>query len=166
MKQMIWSDEKMETDTKVEYCSDMIGLYKGKLVLVERLTFPQGYALPGGRRKWQENDKCQKELEDVRDCALREFKEETGLDLIIEGGLGVYDNPGRDPRGLKISNVVYGKAHGSIRNEFGKTRILLIDLVDVDNYSDAFAFDHYQIIKDWREKFSKNKINKTKNTGG
>lgn len=132
---------------KLEYCADAIALYKGKLVLVERLNFPKGYALPGGRR-----DTIKGKLEDVAACAVREFEEETGLTLVIEGELGTYDTPGRDPRGPKISTVVYGKASGTMRNEPGKTRVFLLELGEIDQYKDKFAFDHYQIIKDWKNK--------------
>lgn len=129
---------------ELEYCADAIALYENKLVLVERLSYPQGYALPGGRRDYIEG-----QLESVTDCALREFEEETGLQLIIEGKLGTYDSPGRDPRGPKISDVVYGRAEGYMRNEPGKTRVFLMDLLDVDKNKEKFVFDHYQILKGW-----------------
>ena len=87
----------------IEYCSDVIALYQNKLVLIERLETIKGIALPGGRR-----DLIDGELEDVASCAIREFQEETGLTLIIGGELGTYDKPGRDPRGPKISDTVYG----------------------------------------------------------
>lgn len=131
---------------KFEYCADAIALYQGKLVLVERLKEPKGYALPGGRR-----DLINGKLESVLRCAIREFQEETGLTLIIEGELGTYDTPGRDPRGPKISTVVYGKAYGEMRDEPNKTRVFLIDPDHVDQHKEKFAFDHYQIIKDWQK---------------
>ncbi|OVE74467.1 hypothetical protein BVX95_02365 [archaeon D22] len=128
-----------------EYCADIVALYKDKLVVVERLSFPAGLALPGGRR-----DIVDDGLESVTDCALREFKEETGLDLEIDGRLGVYDEKGRDPRGPKSSEVVYGNASGIIRDEPGKTKVLLLGLSEIDNYRNKFAFDHYQIISDYK----------------
>lgn len=129
---------------KTEYCADVIAMFQNRLVLVERLKFPEGYALPGGRR-----DQIGGKLETVRDCAIREFCEETGLTLVIEGGLGTYDAPGRDPRGPKISTVVYGRAEGTMRDEIGKTRVFLMDLCDVSKNEYKFVFDHYQIIGDW-----------------
>lgn len=129
-----------------EYCADAIAIYQNKLVLVERLSTPKGLALPGGRR-----DIIRGILENVADCAIREFEEETGLALVIDGELGIYDAPGRDPRGPKISSVVYGRASGRMADESGKTKVLLMELNLVDDYKDQFAFDHYNIIKDWQE---------------
>ncbi|MEK6968894.1 MAG: NUDIX domain-containing protein [Nanoarchaeota archaeon] len=131
---------------KLEYCADAIMIYQNKLVLVERLNEPKGFALPGGRR-----DYVGGELEEVTTCAIREVEEETGLTLVIEGQLGTYDAPGRDPRGPKISTVVYGKASGEIRDEPNKTRVFLMDLKEVNQHKDYFVFDHYYIIKDWQE---------------
>lgn len=129
----------------LEYCADAIALYQEKLVLVERLKEPRGYALPGGRR-----DPINGSLEDVAICAIREFEEETGLTLMIEGELGTYDALNRDPRGPKISTVVYGRAYGNIRNEIGKTRVFLMEPHEIDQYKDQFVFDHYRMIQDWK----------------
>jgi ADP-ribose pyrophosphatase YjhB (NUDIX family) len=132
---------------KIEYCADAIAVYQGKLVLVERLSEPKGYALPGGRRE---------QGEAPRACAEREFSEETGMSLKVEGELGTYDALDRDPRGRKISTVVFGRASGSMRDEPGKTRVFLMDPKDVDAHKERFAFDHYQIIKDWQKGSSLN----------
>ena len=140
---------------KLEYCADAAALYQSKLVLVERLSYPLGYALPGGRR-----DQIDGKLEEPATCAIREFEEETGLVLIIEGEVGIYDTPRRDPRGPKISTVIYGYASGEIRNEPNKTRVILVDPLEVDQYQNMFAFDHYQIIKDWQKLINKNNISK------
>lgn len=135
----------------LEYCADAIALYENKLVLVERLNFPKGIALPGGRR-----DYVKGKLEDIAVCAVREFEEETGLRLTIEGTLGTYAAPDRDPRGPKISTVVYGKATGEIRNEEGKTSVMLMRIEDIEKNKDRFAFDHYKILQDWlRNKMKK-----------
>ncbi|GEM_PF-1946843 len=140
-----------------EYCADAIALYDGKIVLVERLNFPQGYALPGGRRDplqkidskkiFQESD-----FETPEVCAIREFFEETGLTLIIRGVLGVYDAPNRDPRGPKTSTVVYGTASGILRDEIGKTRVFFMDPFDMEKNKEKFVFDHYKILCDARKK--------------
>jgi len=44
---------------------------------------------------------------------------------------------------------VYGTATGTLRSEPGKTRAFLIAVEDIDHHKDRFAFDHYQILKDW-----------------
>jgi len=132
---------------KTEYCADAVAMYEGKLVLVKRLTFPKGLALPGGRRKIIKG-----RPEGVEDCAIREFEEETGLALLIDGTLGLYNHPDRDPRGRKISTVVYGKAFGEFRDESKKTKVIFVDLSQVESKKDQFAFDHYAIINDYKSK--------------
>lgn len=133
-------NQKQNKAEKTEYCADAIALYKGKFVLVERLSYPTGYAIPGGRREQGESPE---------NCAVREFEEETGLSLKISGKLGVYDAPDRDPRGRKISTVLYGKAKGSMRDEPGKTRVFLMAPEELENNRAKFAFDHYQILQDY-----------------
>ncbi|MBN1157633.1 NUDIX hydrolase [Candidatus Woesearchaeota archaeon] len=136
----------------LEYCADAIALYEGKLVLVERLGFPKGFAFPGGRRDRVGGGEL---FESVEDCAKREFQEETGLALVVDGVLGTYDAPNRDPRGPKISTVVYGTASGTMRSEPGKTQVFLMAPDEVDLHKDMFAFDHYSILKDWQEQKGK-----------
>ena len=125
---------------KTENCADVVALLRGRLVLVSRLTTPMGLALPGGR---------QNPGETIEECAVREFHEETGLSLKIMGTLGRYDDPGRDPRGPKVTTVFYGEATGTPRNEPGKTCVQTIDPSAIGQYKDSFVFDHYKILHDW-----------------
>jgi len=69
------------------------------LLLVERAypPFAGEWALPGG---------FVEERELLTDAAPRELAEETGLRVGSLRLLGVYDTPGRDPRGWTVS-VVY-----------------------------------------------------------
>ncbi|WP_243547198.1 NUDIX domain-containing protein [Pseudodesulfovibrio tunisiensis] len=67
------------------------------VVLVERANPPHGWALPGGFVDYGET--CE-------NAAVREAREETGLDVILTGLLGVYSDPARDPRHHTMS-VVY-----------------------------------------------------------
>jgi 8-oxo-dGTP diphosphatase len=69
------------------------------LLLVQRANppFEGQWALPGG---------FVEEGEQVADAAPRELAEETGLEAGSLRLLGVYDTPGRDPRGWTVS-VVY-----------------------------------------------------------
>jgi 8-oxo-dGTP diphosphatase len=69
------------------------------LLLVQRKypPFTGGWALPGG---------FVEEGEQVVDAAPRELAEETGLRAGSLRMLGVYDTPGRDPRGWTVS-IVY-----------------------------------------------------------
>ncbi len=67
------------------------------VVLVERGRPPYGHALPGGFIE---------EGETAEEAAVREAMEETGLRITLEGLLGVYSDPARDPRRHTMS-VVY-----------------------------------------------------------
>lgn len=136
---------------KPEYCADVIAIYQNQLVLIERYTFPQGIALPGGRRDLI-NEKGT--LESPLEAALREFKEETGLEFHLGGELGTYDEPNRDPRGPKTSTVLYGTATGTIQNEKGKTKVFLHEPTKIDELEQQFVFDHYQILQDYFKKNS------------
>ncbi len=68
------------------------------VLLIERKNepFKGKWAFPGG---FLEED------ETLLECSIRELYEETGLDLSGERPylLGVYDKPGRDPRGRVIT---------------------------------------------------------------
>jgi 8-oxo-dGTP diphosphatase len=69
----------------------------GSVLLIERgyEPFKGSWALPGGFVEVGER---------VHDAALRELDEETGISLEAELALlGVYDAPGRDPRGPTVS---------------------------------------------------------------
>lgn len=74
---------------------------KDGVVLIERKNPPHGWALPGGFV--DEGETCEH-------AAVREMKEETGLDVILTGLLGVYSDPKRDPRQHTMSVVYTGVA--------------------------------------------------------
>ena len=65
------------------------------IVLVERKNPPPGWALPGGFVDYGES--CEA-------AAVREAREETGLDVVLTGLVGVYSDPARDPRGHTMGN--------------------------------------------------------------
>jgi 8-oxo-dGTP diphosphatase len=67
-----------------------------RVLLVQRAypPFAGEWALPGG---------FVEEGERVADAAPRELAEETGLKLTSLRLLGIYDTPGRDPRGWTVS---------------------------------------------------------------
>ncbi len=75
---------------------DAVILKENSVVLIKRKKDPfKGmWAIPGGFVEWGET---------VEEAAIREAKEETGLDVEIEKLLGVYSEFGRDPRGHIIS---------------------------------------------------------------
>lgn len=76
-----------------------------RLLLVQRAhpPFAGGWALPGG---------FVEEGEQVAEAAPRELAEETGLAAGSLRLLGVYDTPGRDPRGWTVSIAYLATACG------------------------------------------------------
>jgi 8-oxo-dGTP diphosphatase len=106
------------------------------VVLIERRNPPPGHALPGGFVDLGET---------VEAAARREAREETGLDVELKSLLGVYSDPGRDPRGHTISVVFVGEAHGEPRAGDDAARILVV----APDSPPPLAFDHARILQDY-----------------
>ena len=97
------------------------------------------WALPGG---FVEID------EDLREGAIRELHEETGLTNIVLNQFCTYGKPGRDPRGRTISVVYFGYVNeGSNAVSAGDdaSEVSWFELNDLP----PLAFDHEQIIHDF-----------------
>lgn len=82
--------------------------------------------------------------------AIRELREETGVDQIHVEHFGVYDQPGRDPRGWIISNAHYAivpeyQLAGRQAND-DASAVELFSVKEVMNLD--LAFDHAVIIQD------------------
>ena len=115
-----------------------------KFVLVKRLNppFKDHWALPGGFVEYGER---------VEEAAIREAKEETGLDVELKELIGVYSDPDRDPRGhvISIAFLAFPKG-GSLKAS--------TDAKEVEFFSkipSKMAFDHEKIVKDGLKKFKK-----------
>jgi 8-oxo-dGTP diphosphatase len=120
---------------------DIIVEKKGKILLIERNKEPfKGcWALPGGFIK------C---METSEDAAIREAKEETGLDIKIEGLLGVYSNPERDPRGHVISICYVASGKGREKGGTDAAKACFFDFKAIKDLK--LAFDHGNIIEDYK----------------
>ncbi|HUO80953.1 MAG TPA: NUDIX hydrolase [Steroidobacteraceae bacterium] len=107
------------------------------IVLIERRFPPPGWALPGGFVELGET---------VEAAAVREAREETGLDVELDGLLGVYSDPGRDPRGHTIGIVFVGRARGEPRAADDAQNVQVVDPAAPP----PLAFDHGRILADYR----------------
>ena len=113
----------------------------GKIVLIERRNFPFGWALPGGFVDYGES---------VENAAIREAKEETGLDVEIVKLLGVYSDPDRDPRGHCVSIVFIANSSGK---PVGGDDAKESKLFSIFSLPEEIAFDHKKIINDYIKKY-------------
>lgn len=108
------------------------------VVLIERANPPSGWALPGGFVDYGET--CEQ-------AAVRECREETGLDVILTGLLGVYSDPTRDPRQHTMSVVYTGLARdiGALRagDDAGLAKVFPLGRWP------RTAFDHERILADF-----------------
>jgi len=109
------------------------------VVLIQRRNPPHGFALPGGFVEVGET---------VEDAARREAREETGLDVELLGLLGVYSDPGRDPRGHTVSVVYIGEARGEPVAGDDAGGIVVVS----PESPPALAFDHARILGDYLRK--------------
>ena len=81
----------------------IIELEDGRIVLIERRFAPPGWAIPGGFIDVGET---------AEEAAVREVREETGLDVTLLELFGVYSDPARDPRRHTLTVVYIGRANG------------------------------------------------------
>ncbi len=108
------------------------------IVLIERKNPPVGLALPGGFVEVGES---------VESAAVREMKEETGLEVELKGLLGVYSKPDRDPRFHVVSVVFIGDAYGEPKAGSDAKEVKIFKLEDIP--LDKLVFDHKEIILDF-----------------
>jgi len=117
---------------------DGLVVRQGKVLLVRRGKEPyQGrYALPGGFVEYGES---------APDCAVREVKEETGLDTEVLRLVGVYSEMGRDPRGHFVTLLYLMSEIGGELNAGDDAEVAgFFDTSDLPE----MAFDHERMIAD------------------
>ena len=119
---------------------DGLVLVDRKLVVIRRGNEPfRGMpALPGGFVELGET---------TLEAVVREVREETGLETKVLRLVGVFSDPGRDPRGHTVTIAYALEAIGG-RLKAGSDAAA-IDLVDPDD-PPRMAFDHNEIVRKWR----------------
>lgn len=124
---------------------DIIIQVNGRIALVRRgkQPFKGRWAIPGGHVEYGER---------VEDAARREAQEETSVRVELVDILGVYSDPGRDPRYHSISVVFVANALSEelkARADAAEARWFCVDEIP-----EELAFDHARILRDylrWRE---------------
>ena len=117
---------------------DAVWFDQGRLLLVRRgrPPFRGSWALPGGFVEPGET---------VEEAVVRELREETGLRAKVDGLVGVYSRPGRDPRGptVTLAYRMRGRA-GTPTGADDAAEAAWIPL----NSLGPLAFDHAEIVAD------------------
>lgn len=117
---------------------DVIIEMPGGIVLIERKHEPLGFALPGGFVDYGES---------LEDAAVREVKEETGLDVELVRQFHAYSEPARDPRAHSVTVVFIGRASG-VPTGGDDAEAAAIHPLDA---LPTMAFDHGRILDDYRQ---------------
>jgi 8-oxo-dGTP diphosphatase len=107
-----------------------------EIVLVRRSNPPHGWALPGGFVDYGES---------YENAALREAKEETGLDVEGLRQFHTYSEPGRDPRHHTASTVFIATASGQPRGGDDAAEARLFGRHALP----PLVFDHQRILDDY-----------------
>lgn len=121
-----------------DIAADVIIRYMGGIVLIKRRYPPHGWAIPGGHINVGET---------VEQAAIREAREETGLNVNLIRQFHVYSDPKRDPRKHTVSVVFIGEGKGELKagDDAEDAKVFAEkETKDLD-----IAFDHTAILMDY-----------------
>jgi 8-oxo-dGTP diphosphatase len=116
----------------------VILLPDGRVVLVRRKYPPPGWAIPGGFVDVGER---------VEAAAVREAREETGLEVTLTDLLYLYSDPRRDPRSHTAAAVFVARASGTPAGADDADEARAFAWDDLPR---PLAFDHERILGDVR----------------
>jgi 8-oxo-dGTP diphosphatase len=108
-----------------------------RVVLIRRKNPPLGWALPGG---------FVDEGEPLHVAAVREAREETGLEVELVEQFFTYSDPRRDPRKHTLSTVYIGRAQGE---PVGADDAAEARAFPLDELPQELCFDHGTILSDY-----------------
>jgi 8-oxo-dGTP diphosphatase len=111
-----------------------------RIVLIKRKNPPFGWAIPGGFVDYGET---------LEAAAVREAREETSLEVRLLRQFHAYSDPSRDPRQHTISTVFIATASGTPRGEDDAAEARVFS---IDDLPEPLAFDHGDILRDYRER--------------
>jgi ADP-ribose pyrophosphatase YjhB (NUDIX family) len=126
-----------------EYCNpfptvDIIIEQDEGIVLILRRNEPRQWAIPGGFCDYGES---------LEEAAVREAREETGLEVELIEQFHTYSDPRRDPRQHNITTVYIARAIGGTLQAQDDAQD--IGIFSEDDLPPQLAFDHDEILKDY-----------------
>ncbi len=107
------------------------------IILIERLNPPLGWAIPGGFVDYGES---------LETAAVREAKEEIGLEIELLEQFHVYSDPSRDQRKHTISIVFLATAAGEPAAGDDAKTFKIFNLWELPG---NLCFDHDKILQDY-----------------
>ncbi len=108
------------------------------VVLILRRNEPRQWALPGGYCDYGES---------LEEAAIREAREETGLEVELLEQFYTYSDPQRDPRQHNITTVYIARTKGGTLQAQDDAQG--IGVFPKEELPPVLAFDHVQILKDY-----------------
>lgn len=110
------------------------------IVLIERKSYPKGWALPGGKVEYGET---------IEEAAVRETKEEISLDIRLIRQFHVYSDPKRDPRGHTVSTVFIAEPKNKKQKPKAESDAKGVGIFTKNTLPKNIVFDHRKILKDY-----------------